>query len=110
MLLAKPMRPPSPLCTGDRVRNTQTLLIRSRWGHTVDPGRVDGVCGEECALAVKRAKFQLGFMLSNVDGRCTNDLRSLLLAATDPEAKALGPLRWVRRRYWLRKAAQPPIR
>jgi len=59
---------------------------------------------------VKRAKYELGFMLSNVDGSFTNDLRSLLLPGSDPEAKPLGPLRSVRRRSRLRKAAQTPIR
>lgn len=52
-----------PLVLGDKgpiVKDAQFNLTHSRWGN-FHPGPLDGIFGDQMALAIRRAKFYLGY-------------------------------------------------
>ena len=57
----------NPHMTGDDIQSAQQLLLKNKYG-SWDPGATDGEFGELTAGAVRRAKWQLGYPASAVNG------------------------------------------
>lgn len=72
----------SPPVTGDDVKAAQKALAN----RTFYKGKVDGVYGETTALATKRAKYYLGYKLSNVNNRYDAVTHAYLTGAKQPTA------------------------
>jgi lysozyme family protein/peptidoglycan hydrolase-like protein with peptidoglycan-binding domain len=57
----------NPPMTGDDIKAAQLLLLKNKYG-SWDPGGTDGQFGELTAGAVRRAKWELGYPASAVNG------------------------------------------
>jgi lysozyme family protein len=67
----------NPHMTGDDIKTAQLLLRKNKFG-SWDPGGTDGEFGELTAGAVRRAKWELGYPASAVNGTYGPQLGALL--------------------------------
>jgi lysozyme family protein/peptidoglycan hydrolase-like protein with peptidoglycan-binding domain len=88
----------NPLLTGPDVENAQRLLTSNRF-RSFDPGGIDGEYGELTAGAVARAKWELGYPQTAVDGTFGPQLKAFL------SGKTVLPAAFRRRRAQRRRAA-----
>jgi lysozyme family protein len=67
----------NPHMTGDDIEGAQQLLLKNKYG-SWDPGGTDGEFGDLTAGAVRRAKWELGYPASAVNGTYGPQLGAIL--------------------------------
>lgn len=87
MALKRVLRLTSPMMRGSDVKTAQNRLKKNNFKENYHPGDTDGIWGETCMRATKRAKFWLGYPSKLQNGHYDKELDAYLSGETRLGAK-----------------------